>query len=157
MAKGGNGTFSYEIKEHIAELSRNDEGYSTQLNLISYNGFKPKYDVRKWNPDGTMGKGITLTEKEAETLAAAIADHYIKAHPEQFEKKEDWGPEPAAAPMPEKKMEADIVQFRPRKGEPERLQKPEPTKLQRRQVKKTEKPKAKVNGIQIPADVELPF
>ena len=38
-----------------------------QLNMVSWNGNPPKYDIRDWSPDGSrMGKGISLTEEGAE-------------------------------------------------------------------------------------------
>lgn len=39
------------------------------MNLISWNGAAPKYDIRDWAPDHEkMGKGITLTAEEAAVL-----------------------------------------------------------------------------------------
>ena len=39
------------------------------MNLVSWNGAEPKYDLRDWAPEHEkMGKGITLTEEEAEKL-----------------------------------------------------------------------------------------
>lgn len=59
----------YEIKNKIAELSVADNGWSVQLNLISWNGNPAKYDIRAWNEDMTkMGKGITLTKDEVQAL-----------------------------------------------------------------------------------------
>lgn len=59
-------TFTYEIKEHIGTISDNGS-MTTELNLISYTGAEPKYDLRKWRiKDGekTMQKGATLTLDE---------------------------------------------------------------------------------------------
>lgn len=67
--------FTYEIKEEIAVLSKNSKGWQRELNLISWNGNPPKYDIRDWAPDHEkMGKGITLTKEEAKALAAALCD-----------------------------------------------------------------------------------
>ena len=50
--------FSYEITERIAVLSTSANGWERQLNLVSWNGREPKYDIRDWSPDGSkMGKG----------------------------------------------------------------------------------------------------
>ena len=59
---------TYEIKEKIAVLS--DGGaWETQVNLISWNHAKPKYDIRKWNVEtGKMSKGVSRTEAEWEAL-----------------------------------------------------------------------------------------
>lgn len=54
--------FKYEITERIAVLSQNPNGWERQLNMVSWNGREPKYDIRDWAPDGVkMGKGISLT------------------------------------------------------------------------------------------------
>ncbi|MCM3739643.1 YdbC family protein [Oceanobacillus luteolus] len=55
----------YEIIETIAVISESTKGWTKELNLISWNGRKPKYDLRDWAPDHEkMGKGITLTKEE---------------------------------------------------------------------------------------------
>lgn len=60
---------SYEIKETIGVLSTSAKGWQKELNLISWNGAAPKYDIREWAPNHEkMGKGITLTEDEINTL-----------------------------------------------------------------------------------------
>ena len=62
--------FTYEIVKPIAVLS--DSGtLTTELNIISYSGNEPKYDLRKWRTgtDGKkMQKGITLTRAEVSAL-----------------------------------------------------------------------------------------
>lgn len=59
----------YEIIEEIGVLSENARGWWKELNKISWNGRPPKYDIRDWSEDHEkMGKGITLTDEEAEVL-----------------------------------------------------------------------------------------
>ena len=59
----------FEIKKEIGVLSENAKGWRKELNLISWNDAAPKYDVRDWAPEHEkMGKGITLTKEEAESL-----------------------------------------------------------------------------------------
>ncbi|MBR2554416.1 MAG: YdbC family protein [Lachnospiraceae bacterium] len=61
--------FKYEIVKHIGVLSESGKGWTKELNVISWNGANPKYDIRDWAPDHEkMGKGITLTEEEAAKL-----------------------------------------------------------------------------------------
>lgn len=63
----------YEIVKEIAVLSKSDSGYTKEINLISWNGNEPKYDIRSFSPDKEKcGKGITLTEQEAKTLLKAL-------------------------------------------------------------------------------------
>ena len=59
----------FEIKKEIGVLSKNAKGWRKELNLISWNDAAPKYDIRDWAPEHEkMGKGITLTKEEAESL-----------------------------------------------------------------------------------------
>ncbi|MCR4929095.1 MAG: YdbC family protein [Lachnospiraceae bacterium] len=66
--------FSFEIVEEIGVLSENAKGWKKELNLISWNGGEPKYDIRDWDPNHEkMGKGITLSEEEAKQLYIALS------------------------------------------------------------------------------------
>ena len=59
----------YEITEEIGVLSESPKGWKKELNLVTWNGAAPKYDLRDWAPGHEkMGKGITLTPEEAEKL-----------------------------------------------------------------------------------------
>lgn len=63
----------YEIVKEIAVLSKSDSGYTKEINLISWNGNEPKYDIRSFSPNREKcGKGITLTEQEVKSLLAAL-------------------------------------------------------------------------------------
>ncbi len=63
----------FEITERIGVLSENAKGWTKELNKVSWNEREPKYDLREWNPDHSrMGKGITLTDEEVETLKAIL-------------------------------------------------------------------------------------
>ncbi len=64
----------FEIKEEIAVLSESTKGWKKELNLVSWNGAEPKYDIRDWSPDHEkMGKGITLSKEEAKELLSALS------------------------------------------------------------------------------------
>lgn len=59
----------YEIVEKLGVLSEGNNGWKKEINLISWNGREPKYDIRDWSENHEkMGKGITLTEDEATKL-----------------------------------------------------------------------------------------
>lgn len=65
----------FEITEHIAVLSESSKGWNKELNLISWNGREPKYDIRDWSPNHEkMGKGVTLSNEELEKLKKALMD-----------------------------------------------------------------------------------
>jgi hypothetical protein len=55
----------YEIVKKIGVLSKTENGWAKELNLISWNDRGPKYDIREWSSDREkMGKGVTLSKEE---------------------------------------------------------------------------------------------
>ena len=65
--------FSFSIEKHIGVISQGKGGWQVELNLVSWSGREPKYDIRSWSPDHQkMGKGITMTRDELKTLAQII-------------------------------------------------------------------------------------
>lgn len=63
----------YEIVKEITVLSTGDSGYTKEINLISWNGKEPKYDIRSFSPNREKcGKGITLNADEAAALLKAL-------------------------------------------------------------------------------------
>ena len=66
---------NYEITKKIGVLSTSAKGWTKELNLISWNGNAPKYDLRTWSPEHEkMGKGITLTEEEIVALKELLGE-----------------------------------------------------------------------------------
>ena len=66
--------FSYEIVEGVGTIGNpTASGWSTQLNLVSWNGREPKLDIRSWNEDRSrMGKGVSLSKEDAKDLAVLL-------------------------------------------------------------------------------------
>lgn len=59
----------FEIKDELGVISESAKGWTKELNLVSWNGTAPKYDLRDWAPDHEkMGKGITLSNDEIQKL-----------------------------------------------------------------------------------------
>lgn len=59
----------YEITKELGVLSESAKGWTKELNMVSWNDREPKFDLREWAPEHEkMGKGVTLTEDEAEAL-----------------------------------------------------------------------------------------
>lgn len=55
----------FEIVEFIGVLAEHSTGWKKEINLVSWNGGTPKYDIRDWEPGHErMSKGITLNEYE---------------------------------------------------------------------------------------------
>jgi len=56
---------SCEIVMQIGVLSQSRSGWTKELNLVSWNGREPKYDIRDWSRDHIkMGRGVTLSRDE---------------------------------------------------------------------------------------------
>ena len=65
--------FTYEIVKEIGVLSESSRGWTKELNIISWNGREPKYDIRDWSPDRErMGKGISLSLDEIGALKGLL-------------------------------------------------------------------------------------
>ncbi len=59
----------YEIVKHLGVITVSESGWSTELNLVSFNDLEPKYDLRSWSSDKKkMSKGIRLTREEMDSL-----------------------------------------------------------------------------------------
>ena len=59
----------FEIVEELCVLSESPKGWTKELNLVSWNGAAPVYDIRTWSPGKEKaGKGVTLNEEEFQKL-----------------------------------------------------------------------------------------
>ena len=59
----------YEITEELAVLSESSRGWTKELNMVSWNNRKPKFDIREWAPNHErMGKGVTLNREEMKKI-----------------------------------------------------------------------------------------
>lgn len=64
---------SFDIVEHIGVITTYSTGWNKEINLVSWNGAGPKYDIREWSPDHAhMSRGVTLHEKEMRTILDLI-------------------------------------------------------------------------------------
>ena len=67
--------FSFEIVKKFGVLSRKQNGWTKEVNLVSYGERPPKLDIREWDPDHEkMSKGLTFTEEEAKLLKEILQD-----------------------------------------------------------------------------------
>lgn len=94
MAKS-NGTYTgnrgqamditFDIQQHLGTLREADgRKWAKEVNLVSWNGAAPKVDIRDWSPDHTrMGKGITLSADEFETLQGLDASQVLEQNQAQ--------------------------------------------------------------------------
>jgi hypothetical protein len=66
--------FSYEIVKNVGTISEGKGGWKLEVNLVSWGGREPKYDIRSWSPDHQkMGKGVTLTKDDMQALKTLLA------------------------------------------------------------------------------------
>ena len=66
---------AYDVLEKIVVL-RDSNGYTKELRLVSWNGGKPKLDLREWMPDGRCRKGITLSDEEGLLLLDGLRAYF---------------------------------------------------------------------------------
>ncbi|WP_324822748.1 YdbC family protein [Sinanaerobacter sp. ZZT-01] len=66
---------TFEINEHFGVISVSANGWQRELNMVSWNGGMPKYDLRDWDKNHkSMSRGITLTKEELKTLETLILE-----------------------------------------------------------------------------------
>lgn len=64
---------SFDIIKTYGVIAEERGGWKKELNLVSWNGRAPKFDIRDWEAGHEkMGKGITLTKEEAVVLAELL-------------------------------------------------------------------------------------
>lgn len=65
----------FEIYRYVGKLSGVNNGWTKELNYVSWNDREPVYDIRAWNEDHTkMGKGVTVTAGEMEKLKKILEE-----------------------------------------------------------------------------------
>ena len=70
---------TYDIVRNFGTVTEKG-GWIRELNLVSWNGREPKFDLRDWTSDHEkMKKGITLTVEELMTLKEIIDEIDFKA------------------------------------------------------------------------------
>ena len=59
----------FEIQETIGILRKSNTGWTRELNVVSWNGGMPRFDIREWDPQHEkMSRGITFTKAEADQI-----------------------------------------------------------------------------------------
>ncbi len=60
---------TFEITKSIGVIADTSKGWTKELNLVAWNNYAPKYDIREWDPDHQkMGKGLTFNKEEIKKL-----------------------------------------------------------------------------------------
>lgn len=69
MAREIDPDISYEIRAMVGTIGMKKNGWRKELNIVSWNGAPPKFDIRDWSPDHMhMSKGVTLYMDEIRQL-----------------------------------------------------------------------------------------
>lgn len=59
----------YKINKNVGVAAVTKGGWQLELNIVTWGGNEPKYDLRKWAPQhAAMSKGITMNESEIISL-----------------------------------------------------------------------------------------
>ena len=59
----------YDVVKELGVLSETGNGWTKEINLVSWNDRSPVYDIRTWSEGkDRMGKGITLNADEIKAL-----------------------------------------------------------------------------------------
>ena len=70
-----NTEIEYSITARIGVITEYSTGWTKELNIVSWNGGAPKFDIRDWDSEHEhMSRGITLHEDEARTVSNLILD-----------------------------------------------------------------------------------
>lgn len=73
------------ITRHLGVLSTSQKGWTKELNVVSWKGGRPKYDLRLWSPDhDNMSKGVTLNADEILRLAELLGGSVHDEHKSEF-------------------------------------------------------------------------
>jgi hypothetical protein len=80
---------TFNVENHLGVIRETKNGWTKELNLVSWNDGEPKFDIREWSPDHQhMSRGITLAPEEMKSLKEIIdtripelRDPALKAEP----------------------------------------------------------------------------
>ncbi len=91
---------TFEIKEHLGVIVRFDNGWTRELNIISWNGGVPKFDLRDWDPHHErMRKGITLHAAEMRKVVDLYLSNNNRKAVEEGQQREEQRRERQRAQM----------------------------------------------------------
>lgn len=79
----GRSMVNFEVLEVLTEFASSSADEAKRLTLTSWNGDKPKLDLRRWKlyPELRPSKGITLTDADAVLLADALERYLAQKDP----------------------------------------------------------------------------
>jgi len=73
-----NTEIKFEIIETIGVIGHASNGWTKELNIVAWNDWPAKYDLRSWSPDRSkFTKGFTFNEPEAIELMKLLQEHVV--------------------------------------------------------------------------------
>jgi len=70
---------TFEIIEKIGVLREKPNGWNREINLVSWNGGPPRFDIREWDPEHKkMSKGISFNRNEINVLKGILEKDKIE-------------------------------------------------------------------------------
>lgn len=77
MAKEKTNEITFEIVEHIGDISLASSGWKRELNMVSWNGNDARYDIRSWSPDhGKCSRGVSFCAEEMQIIAKLLKGRF---------------------------------------------------------------------------------
>ena len=68
--------YNFKIHEQIGVVSEKPNGWTLELNIVSFNGRDAKYDLREWRNDHTeLRTGARFSESDLKPLMELIGKH----------------------------------------------------------------------------------
>lgn len=68
---------TFDVLKHIGVLEERKDGWTKEVNIVSWNGGMAKFDIRDWDSTHErMTRGITLEEDAAMKLGECLAERY---------------------------------------------------------------------------------
>lgn len=62
----------FEIVENIAIIEEFGSGWTTEMNVVKWNGKEPKIDIRNWSADHTKcSRGLTFIPSDMDKIVKA--------------------------------------------------------------------------------------
>ena len=59
----------FEIVKDLGVIGETSKGWTREINMVAWNNYAPKYDLKDWDPDHKMmSKGVTFTGEEIKAL-----------------------------------------------------------------------------------------
>ena len=57
---------------------RENNGYTKELRIVSWNDGAPKLDLREWTPEGRCCKDVTRTDDEGRALLQGLTEYFAE-------------------------------------------------------------------------------